>query len=149
MNADTLQKLRAADQEGYEFPRGFDWRKEMPAVEALVWDLERILGVMLKVDDQIQDASYFAELYNRHLNRGKNYWETSIGFLFSSFGHLFTHGSNTERERPPDDAIRRAVEFIESKGFVFVDADQLDERYDGIMTGLHDRTWMDRYFSYL
>lgn len=149
MDTSVLHKLKAADCDAYEYPPDFSWETEMKRVKGLVWRLEAILGVILKVDDQVQDASYFAEIYHRHLEREKNQWNTSICFLFSSFGGLFTHWSNSERYRPDDTHIEEAVEYIESQGFVFVSGDVLELEYDGLAEGLHGYTWHARYFSYL
>jgi len=46
-----------------EYPSGFDWQASIAAVKALKPQAERILGQPLKLDDQVQDASFFAELF--------------------------------------------------------------------------------------
>src|SRR5262245_11956610 len=46
-----------------EYQPSFDWQASMAAVKALKSDAEQILGQPLKLDDQVQDASFFAELF--------------------------------------------------------------------------------------
>ena len=149
MDPSALQKLKTADCDAYEYPPDFNWETEMKRVKGLVWKLETILGVILKVDDQVQDASYFAEIYHRFLDREQNQWNTSICFLFSSFGNLFTHWGNSDFCRPTENYIEEAIKYIESQGFVFVIGDVLEQEYDGLAEGLHGYTWHARYFSYL
>ena len=145
----VLQRLKAADCDACEYPPDFKWEVEMKRVKELVWSLEMSLGVMLKVDDNVQDASYFAEIYHRYLDREKSNWNTSICFMFSNFGGLFTYWSNSLFCRPDDKYLKEAIKYIESQGFVFVSGDVLEQTYDGLAEGLHGYTWYARYFSYL
>jgi len=149
MESAVIQKLRAADCDAYEYPPNFNWESEMKRVKGLIWNLENRLGVILKVDENVQDASYFAEIYHRYLDRETNQWNTPISFMFSSFGGLFTQWSNSDFCRPPTKNIEDAVEYIGSQGFVFVSGDVLEQKYDGLATRLHGYTWHARYFSYL
>lgn len=63
MDPDTLRVLLAADDPvECEAPPGFDWEREIGKVRELVPVLEQITGRKFEADDQVQDASFFAEL---------------------------------------------------------------------------------------
>ena len=57
-----------------ECPASFDWHKSMTAVKALKPHAERILGLPLKLDENVRDASYFTELCVRRRGRLPGWW---------------------------------------------------------------------------
>ena len=66
---------------------------------------------------------------------------------FSNFGSLATF---TLEELLPDNARRIIVESLSRNRFVFVDAEELDEPYDGVMSPNESvSTWWIRYFDWL
>ena len=146
--------LSVDDANAYEAPEGFDGHTEMDRGRALKPELEAILSRPLDLDDQVQDASFFTALSTR------DYEEVMLGstrghallvvFRFSCFGNLVTCSTSAIGKDAVGAArIDAARELISQRGYNFVDADQLDEPYDGLNQGLKGETWWIRFFDYL
>src|SRR3954451_4308118 len=82
-----------------EYPPGFDWHASMVAVKALKPRAEDILGQPLKLDDQVQDASFFAELFVFADGvvdpNGVATMVFKIAIRFSTFGKMATIHTNS------------------------------------------------------
>jgi len=148
LDAATLRKLEAADDSQHcECPPDFDWQKSMERVRFVQPMLEKIAGRPLSLDDQIQDATYFADLCiaePREVN-GFKQMRVTFSVSFSCFGSLVTiYNENVL----PEEKVRQMRTTLEEQSFVFVDAVQLREPYTGAHAGFHGSTWMDRFFNY-
>lgn len=154
MKTETRRLLLDADEMGcWEFPPFFHWGTSMEEIDRMVPDLEQMFGHKLDVDRNVQDASFLTDvgyLDDRYYDREKRCGSLSylFSFRFSNFGRLFTvYGSNLDEGT---DARTKAAKFIETQGFTFVDADELEEAYDGKNEPFDDKlTWWTRFFDYL
>jgi hypothetical protein len=141
-----------------EYPPGFDWKASMAAVKALKPDAERILGQPLKLDDQVQDASFFAELFvfedGAVGSNGVTTMVIKIAIRFSTFGKMATVHTNSAASDLGKYPVARLAELLEQHGFHYVPVDSLGERYDGKLKGLDlsvggEPTWWYRFFDYM
>lgn len=150
MDAETLALLRAVDDPvAREFPEG--WPAQYPdalrRVREAHADVEQALGVAFRLDDQVQDASYFAAFFHcvavADGAPGENF-----SVIFSAFGSLFTVlQSRPGLASPAQVAQIRAI--VSRHGFRYVDAAALEEPYTGAHPAFRNETWMGRFFSYL
>lgn len=147
--------LERYDDEGFEVP-GNNWQshpyKELEAsVLKVQAEIEARLGLKLKRDGQVQDASLHDQLFEqRKSSEASNTYFQAFCVRFSNFGRLFTIGGVYPEllvEFPVDDV--RSI--AEEHGWNFVPAEALDEPYDGANRQLREEgiSWWDRYFDYL
>jgi hypothetical protein len=150
-----LQNDSATD---VEYPPGFDWQASMAAVKGLKPDAERILGQSLKLDDQVQDASFFAELFVFEDGAvGPNGVTTmvfKIAIRFSTFGKMATVHTNSAASDLGSYPVARLTGLLEKCGFQYIPAESLAERYDGKLKALDQwvggkATWWYRFFDYM
>lgn len=146
MDEKLLCKLQAADDaDHWEFPPGFDWQKSMSRVRELRPILEELAGNTLTIDDQVQDASYFASLSVTEPIGGKvNHRREVFAIYFSCFGSLAAVWNEGVLSPATLDRIKDA---LERQGLVVLDAVQLREPYTGLHKGFAG-TWLDRFFNY-
>jgi hypothetical protein len=134
-----------------EYSADFDWADAMQRVRSLQPRLEAILGERLRLDDQIQDATYCADLFvlDEEMNvEGMRFLISRIYISFSNFGDLATIAIGAKHlDRYPLSALSTA---LEEHGFVPIPAEALDEPYDGKLDRRYGwpATWRDRYFNY-
>jgi hypothetical protein len=137
-----------------EYPPGFDWQESMAAVKALKPQAEEILGQPLKLDDQVQDASFFAELFvfeeGAVSPNGVTTMVFKIAIRFSTFGRMATVHTNSAASDLRNYPVGRLARLLEQHGFHYIDAQSLGERYNGKLKGLGgDATWWFRFFDYM
>lgn len=148
MDLATLSKLQAADDPHHcEYPPDFDWQESMKRVRTVKPLLEEVAGRHLLLDDQVQDATYFADLRvaePREVN-GFNQSKISFSVSFSCFGSLVTISNENVVS---DEKLRQMRSVLEAQGFVCVDSALLREPYTGSHSGFNGSTWMDRFFNY-
>lgn len=149
MNAETKRLLLLHDEDqAREFPRQLDRA-----------DLEkRARKVHAELCEHYGDLEFEDWIYNQDASFGlsiilKPFEETTSGICaqpvirFSNFGNLATF---TLEELLPENARQTIVEALSRNGFVFVDAEELDEPYDGVMSPSESiSTWWTRYFGWL
>ena len=148
MDAAVLRELQAIDDPRHcDYPPDFDWQRSMERVGAIRPKLEEIAGRPLCLDDQVQDASFFADLFVAEPceENGFQHMRVTFSVSFSCFGSLATIFNEGVF---PEDTVSRMRTTLENQGFVFVDANQLREPYTGSNDGFKGRTWMDRFFNY-
>lgn len=128
----------------------------MEEIDAMLPELERVFGLKLDVDRNVQDASFLTDvgyLDDRYFDREKGGGALSylFCFRFSNFGKMFTlFGSDLDEGSDTSAKVATAKQYIDSQGFVFVDADELEEIYDGKNEPFDDKlTWWIRFFDYL
>ena len=128
----------------------------MEEIDAMLPELESVFGLKLDVDRNVQDASFITDvgyLDDRYFDREKGSGALSylFCFRFSNFGKLFTlFGSDLDEGSDTSAKVATAKQYIDSQGFVFVDADELEEIYDGKNEPFDGKlTWWIRFFDYL
>jgi hypothetical protein len=125
----------------------------MEQVRSVQRNLERILGEPMVLDDQIQDATYFAQLAivdEIETATGPNRL-ARISIEFSNFGSLAT--ISNPNFRATKDEMDVAAATLKEHAFVCIPDAALDEPYDGKLPGFRNfnggpATWRDRYFNY-
>lgn len=150
MNPELHQLLIQNDVLGeWEFPPDANWSNEISRVKQFTPELEEVLKESLRLDDGVQDASFFADLGVLAEQKNPN-GTTHLCYLicirFSWFGGMFSiYGKNTERY---DTA--KAVHVLNKHGYTYVPACELDAPHDGINKPYESNlTWWIRYFDYL
>jgi hypothetical protein len=137
-----------------EYPPSFNWQESMAAVKALKPHAEEILGQPLKLDDQVQDASFFAELFVFEEGavgpNGVTAMVFKIAIRFSTFGKMATVHTNSTASDLRRYPVDRLAQLLEQYGFQYVDAHSLGEPYDGRLKGLgSSASWWCRFFDYM
>jgi len=137
-----LELLRAHDESGcYEFPRDFDYKHLGGRVAACRKALSERLGRSLAIDDQVQDASFHADVILRETSTGNDTLHRS-SVRFSNYGSMV---SVTDADLSGAElAIVREV--VGNHDFIFVPFEILDAPYEGA-AGF--ASWWIRYFDYL
>jgi hypothetical protein len=143
--------LEAADCEvGWEVPRNdyqsLPWksyRSEISAVQA--W-ANTELGLKLELDGSIQDASFFEQLSVRDES-------THLSIRFSNFGKLYTVSTFgiLESNKLATFRTEDLKTIIDSFGWVFVPAEDLNSPYDGKHRDFvkMKASWWLRFFDYV
>jgi hypothetical protein len=137
----------------WEHPPGFDWVGSWQAVRRFQTAAESVLGQPLRVDDSVQDASFFGELFVFEEGAVRPNVTTmvfKIAIRFSAFGRMatiYTNSAQSDLKRYP---VERLAALLEDHGFVYVPAEALAEPYDGLTPNMPpDFTWGLRFFDYL
>lgn len=148
MRAELRRLLQSADDAvDAERPAGFAYDAALEEVRRLAPTIEAIVGQPLVIDEHVQDASFFTDLALQHAHG--RFINTSLAVRFSSFGRLFSVWSVCESDEAlAPDVIARVVEVGRAAGFVYVDANELSEPYDGVHPHVRG-TWWIRFFDYL
>ncbi|MBD2075485.1 hypothetical protein H6F86_16595 [Phormidium sp. FACHB-592] len=149
MKQETLAKLQSADDPAeWESPVDFDWHEAMSRVRRLKPEIEQLTGRPFEIDENVQDASFFTEL-SLHKPGGKlNFIETVLAIRFSAFGNLFAVWNRSSEQFPPS-VVEQVIKTTEHYGFIYVNADELDEQYTGQHEGFKTQSWWIRFFDYI
>lgn len=142
--------LMKADVRGaWEYPPQADWAAAIARVRGLKPDLERIVSTQLHLDDQVQDASFFADLGSLSTGPTENgtiLLSYRICVRFSWFADMFT----VFGDKLSDFDLQAVKDFLEKHGYVYVPANELEQPYDGVNVPYEaELTWWTRYFDYL
>lgn len=150
--------LQNDDSADVDYPAGFDYRRSMAAVVALKPHAERILGQRLRLDDQVQDASFFAELFvfedGAVGSKGVTALVFKVAMRFSAFGRMATIYTNSAASDLGGYPVTGLAELLGQHGFNYIPVESLGERYDGKLQWLHQSlggaaTWWYRFFDYV
>lgn len=150
MSPETKDLLRQFDEPGaYEFPSAFDYADLERRAKLVCEDIKR-LGVRVGFEGAVynQDASFSIALLLHSLERG----EASTRYLptvrFSNFGNLATI---TWSGQIPETVTQAILSSLLLRGFMFLDAEELDCEYDGVMLDKKNtfKTWWIRYFDWI
>jgi hypothetical protein len=133
----------------WEFPAGFDYVTSLEQVKHFQLRVEEKLRLRLRLDDQVQDASFFAELFELEeggvLPNGTTYLVFKIGIRFSTFGRMVTIHGNSPKSYP----LMALIDLLVEHGFQYMDVESLNETYDGEFRQIQRRiSWWDRFFDY-
>ena len=153
MDIPTLHLLEQIDAQSSvhaEYPDDFDWTREIARVRALAPVIEQIIGRACKVDDQVQDASFLADIaaYEPASLEGRNVYVAALAVRFSNFGNLFTTWSSAPTPLDPVVATK-VINAVCERGFGYIDGAMLDVPYTGIDQRYTGGTWWVRFFDYL
>lgn len=142
----TMNDLIAADdQKHWESPPGFCLETAIQEIAALREPLSKHTGLVFEQEMNVQDASYFTELYVHEPPRDRVI-ETMVGVRFSSFARFFTILGCSSVRPLTDDLRQRIMEFVCERGFIYVSSELLAQPYrDPNMF----RNWRIRFFDYL
>jgi hypothetical protein len=128
---------------------GLDWLSIHARVTALQPELERLAGRPFVLDDQVQDASFFADLAIRRPGPQPNWIDTVFAVRFSNFGRMFTTWSHCQAEQLPPALVAQLIATVLQAGFRYVPASALDEPYTGRHPGFAGSSWWIRFFDYV
>jgi len=141
--------MAADDPAACEQPIGFDRDVAMEELRSLHPELAAILGEPLELDEQVQDASFFAELAFCIPGSQPRALDTVLAVRFSAFGRLFTIWSHCPTQPIEAEQLAQIINTVESRGFRYVDTASLDEPYHGRNPLFGGSTWWYRFFDYL
>lgn len=149
MRPETMRILREADDpvdvEGESREGGEEaWRN----VRALVPALEAILGKRLELDENVQDASFMTDIALRE-ETAPRVWDALVAVRFSNFGRLYTVWTSYPSWRIAPETVERIIGAVRAAGFVYVEAEELQEPYTGRNPALEGSTWWIRFFDYV
>jgi hypothetical protein len=148
MNPVILERLRAADDPvEYEAPTNFNWRTAVDKVRNFKQKLQAHIERDLTLDDQVQDASFFADLAIYRQSAKLGVIESALIVRFSTFGNLVTV-YDVRSEEAPAETVTRVIELVEQEGFSYVDRASLEEPYSGVHPYFAGYTWWYRFFEY-
>lgn len=146
-----LRWLRESDDSvAVEFPAAFDYAAAIHEVETIKPKLEQIIGRELRMDRNVQDASYFTDLAYIQPSEEPRTWHTIFAIFFSAFGRLTTIWSACPEDMKISvEARERVIEELMASGFRYVDVSLLSEPYDGIHPLFVGSNWYTRFFDYV
>lgn len=142
----------------WEAPDGFVYLDEISKVESIKPIIEELLNEKLEIDNRVQDASFFVDLFIleesqciQRSNSSSYCGIYDIGIRFSSFRNMVTIFTNTEKPIASKYPINNLIALLISKGYVYISAELLHESYDGINLRMRkgNITWWMRYFDYV
>ena len=150
MEPAVRELLDAADHPTHvEFDPDADWAAVHERVVALRPELERIAGHPFVLDDQAQDATFFADLSVHRPGPQPNWIDTVFAVRFSHFGSLFTAWNHCQTERLPDEVVAELIAAVSRAGFRYVPASALDAPYTGRNPAFRGSSWWIRFFDYV
>ncbi len=156
-----LQLIRVADkayleahdsQTDWEMPADFDYRNALEEVRGLGTELSRICGHTLTLDDQVQDASFFAEWVayedapRSSIAAPSGAIHTFISIRFSSFGRMYSIWGCSDLSPITAACREQIIDHLHPRGFVFVPDGILDRPYH---SPDFCSDWQTRFFSHL
>ena len=150
MDSNLLATLLAADHpQATEFPPEFDWKSSITRVRKLKPECDRIAGRLFDLDDNVQDASFFADIALHAPSQKRNVIDTVFGLRFSCFGNLFTRLGPTGEGSLPDTIAAQIIDEATAAGFIYIPIASLDEPYTGSNAIFLRENWWYRFFEYL
>ncbi|MGZ3236381.1 MAG: hypothetical protein ACXWIN_00220 [Burkholderiaceae bacterium] len=149
MKPETKKLLLLHDEDqAWEYPNQFDAENMEKRAREVYSELCGHFGE-LKFEDWIfnQDASFgLAIIFKPYEKKTGTILQQPV-VRFSNFGNLATF---TCEDLLPENARRVIVNSLSQNGFVFVDSEEIDEPYDGVMAPNESiSTWWIRYFDWL
>lgn len=153
MNTETRNILLEFDEQGrFETPSKFDYETLVNRVAKMANDLKQHFGLTFKIDNQVQDASFYCDIRIPHKLVLKPRPTLGYSVRISNFGGLAT--INFEEEYSTE-TISTFKEILERHDFIYISYDKLDNDYDGQFENFKEilggevPTWQIRYFDYL
>lgn len=153
MKVETRNILLEFDEKGrFETPSKFDYKTLVNRVDRVTADLEQNFGLTFKIDNQVQDASFYCDIRIPRELVLKPRPNLGCSVRISNFGGLAT--INFEEEYSAK-IISTIKEILERHDFIYISSDDLDQEYDGQFEEFKKNlggdlpTWQIRYFDYL
>ncbi|MHB9089338.1 MAG: hypothetical protein ACYC5A_08985, partial [Thermoleophilia bacterium] len=136
------------EDQAWEFPSHFDADDMEKRARKVHSELCSHFG-KLEFEDWIdnQDASFgLAIIFKPYEKKTSSIMQQPV-IRFSNFGNFATF---TLEELLPENARRIIIDSLNHNGFIFIDAEEIDEPYDGVMAPNESiSTWWIRYFDWL
>jgi len=134
---------RYDDPVRWEYPAGFDHAQAVQRFQRFAKELAQLWGKQVKneTEVEIQDASFHSQILIP-VRDGE-----FVVARFSNFGDMATFA---EEVVVPDDLRQVLLALFDKHGYVYVEADILNQQYSGSnpgVTGIRD--WWTRYFDWL
>ena len=159
MKSSTKKLLLEVDcAKGWEDPETYrlDYDAIWSDIYELQTQLEAVVGEPFNIDEYVQDASFITDLYidpQPSEAHGGHMLVRNLAIRFSAFGRLYTIMASEKWLQESGVELDRIINEVESKGFQYVEADELEEPYDGkneeMQRNATSYTWWLRYFDYL
>lgn len=153
MTTETRKILLEFDEKGrYETPSNFDYKELVNQVAILSNDLQQHFGLTFKINDQVQDASFYCDIQIPHELVLKPRPNMGYSIRISNFGRL---ANISAEERYSAESILTIKKFLERHNFIYLSDDELEHEYDGQfeefkkILGGEVPSWQLRYFNYL
>lgn len=153
MNIETKDILLKFDeQDCYERPSKFDYKALVDRVNELARDLDKHFKLIFKIDNQVQDASFYCDIRIPKELVIRPRPNLGYSVRISNFGGLATINFEEEYSTETNSTIKN---ILRRHDFNFVSSDDLSQEYDGqfeefnIILGGERPTWQIRYFDYL
>ncbi|MBZ9711735.1 hypothetical protein [Deinococcus multiflagellatus] len=142
MKEATRQMLLRADHATeWECPPDFDSHTALREVRAFAQNAAQTLDLNFAVDDQVQDSSFFADLFDV---------EFALGVRFSAFGRLALAFTVNVRDWTSEALPVEVVHLLQHRGYTVVRPEDVSGTYDGLKKELRGKaTWFGRFFDYL
>jgi hypothetical protein len=153
MDIPTLRLLKQVDAQSSvhpEYPDDFEWAREIAKVRALAPVIEQIIDRVCKVDDQVQDASFLADIaaYEPASAEARSVYVVALAVRFSNFGRLFAIWSSAPTSLDPG-VVTKVIEAVRGRGYIYIDSTMLNVPYTGVDQRYKGGTWWVRFFDYL
>ena len=153
MKVETRNILLEFDEQGrFETPSKFDYETLVNRVARITTDLEENFGLTFKIDNQVQDASFYCDIRIPRELVLKPRPNLGYSVRISNFGGLATINFEEEYSAKTISTIK---EILNRHDFIYICCDDLDQEYDGQfeefkkILGGDIPTWQIRYFDYL
>ena len=140
--------LQHDEDNAWEFPSIFDANEIEQRARKVHSEFSGEFGNLV-FEDWVhnQDASFGLAIVFKPYEIANSFAIQQPVIRFSNFGNLATF---TYEEQLPKDARQTIVESLSRHGFTYVDAEELDEPYDGVMSPNEAvSTWWIRFFDWL
>jgi len=136
MNKEIHGYLVSVDEKGnWEFPKDGRWDIPFEEVISIKPDLEKITGITLDIDKNVQDASFLTDLGlldDRYYDREKKSGALSYLFSihFSNFGRMFTIMGSEWPENENKYSLIKVIDFLQHRDYKYIPEPELHEPYD-------------------
>ncbi|WP_295817129.1 hypothetical protein [uncultured Deinococcus sp.] len=138
--------LSLDDPKAWEAPLDFDRDAGLRRVKVLSDSVRETLKLHFTLDEQVQDASFFADLWTERPG------QRAVGLRFSSFGMMVLGFTDNVRALTSQSFPPELLTLLREHNYIALHPEQVDHPYDGInshLRGWADTTWFQRYFDYL
>jgi hypothetical protein len=136
----------------YETPSNFDHKNLEHRVMVLLSDLESHFGTRFKIDNHVQDASFYGDIIIPAALVNDPVPSCHYSIRISNFGSMATF---TFEDSYSDVNRKKFIDMLQKHHFIYIASDDLEEEYDGQFKKFNEilggpqPSWWIRYFDYL